>query len=191
MNNVMKFNFLILFLCLASSIVSAETAGEAAIRKVTDHSNFPVKVYKGKLHKPAEFKQDADGTWRDWAGKRIDEPEINFAGKYSISAHSCGGGCRYYQIFDMTNGKELPILNRFKHDEYPPKTSDGYTYMSMLDFRADSRLLVVQYLLEKRVRYRKGDYEITDTKRGCREQSFLMESGKLKSISPVRMSCSE
>jgi hypothetical protein len=142
--------------------------------------DYAVSLYQGNTHLPKWIRRGSNDEWRDDLGKLVDSPEVNFAGKYFIAAHSCGTGCRYYTLTDLSSGRELKALDHFTTAEPPPKTSDGYEYLTILYYRANSKLLVAQYLV--------------DLKRGreqCRERDFLFENGKLKPITGTRRKCRE
>src|SRR5690606_27475864 len=78
-----------------------------------DFSNYRTPLFFGPIANLKGYTQDNSGIWRDEIGKRVSKPSINYAGKYFISLHSCGGSCRYYTMSDMSNGKDLDILDRF------------------------------------------------------------------------------
>jgi hypothetical protein len=59
--------------------------------------DYEVAIYKGTIHRPKWIRRAADDEWRGELGKLVEPPEINFAGKYFVSVHSCGTGCRYYR----------------------------------------------------------------------------------------------
>jgi hypothetical protein len=143
---------------------------------LTDPSNYPVGVFKGRLH---EIYKSS---------------EINFAGKYFVTFERCGiNDCIAYYLFDLTTGKQLFTLDMFLNDYPNTKTNDGYTYTTELIYWPNSRLLVAQYWVEKEkkiVKYR--DYEeIVVTKYECRERSFILENEKLKPISKTRKLCTQ
>ena len=152
-----------------------------------DFSNFPVKVYNGKVHKPNAFTVDQNGNlWEH--NKMVAKAQINFAGKYFITVHSCGTGCRYYRTHDLTNGKELPVLNMFASAEPTPKTSDGWEYLTLLRHKKDSNLLVAQFVLEKVIFKEDGEPEVLNK---CRERLYIFENEELKPVSNTRYYCTD
>lgn len=141
--------------------------------------DFEVAVYRGTIHRPKWIRQVANDEWRDEVGKLVEPPEINFAGKYFVSVHSCGTGCRYYTMTDLSSGRELDLLKDFGAAEPPPTTRDGYTYITDLLTRAHSRLLVAQFHV--------------DTPRGeeCRERAFILDGEKITPVTHTRRSCTK
>ena len=140
---------------------------------------YAIEVYSGSIVAPGWIKKSKDGAWRDDLGKMASEPHVNFAGVYYLSAHSCGTGCRYYSLTDLRTGKELEILGGFASAEPPPRTRGGHTYISILHSRADSTLLVVQYLVQK------------PNAVECRERSFVLSAARLRPVTPTLYECRE
>jgi hypothetical protein len=185
----MKYVISILSFYLICGIANAEVKNNVAVvDELANPSNYLVEVYKGKTVKPDSIKKDVEGHWRDRYGKTVSEPKINFAGKYFVSVHSCGLECRYYQMHNLENGKEIPVFDMFASGDPPPTTKNGWRYTSILNFRKDSNLLVAQYLIEKNFLQDDGEYE---TKFDCRERSYIFENEKLKPISRTRNSCTD
>jgi len=139
--------------------------------------DYEVAIYKGTLHRPRWIRRVADDEWRDELGKLVEPSEVNFAGKYFISVHSCGTGCRYYTLTDLSSGRELDLLKAFGAAERPPATREGYPYVTDLVTRANSKLLVAQFRV--------------DSPRGqeCRQRAFILESAKLTPVTNTRRSC--
>lgn len=139
--------------------------------------DYPVAVQGGAIHKPKWIRRGADDEWRDELGKLVAPPEINFAGKYFVAVHSCGTGCRYYTMTDLSSGRELDLLKDFATTEPPPKTREGYPYVTDLVTRANSKLLVAQFRM--------------DSPRGeeCRERAFIIEREKITPVTNTRRSC--
>lgn len=139
--------------------------------------DYEVAIYRGTIHKPKWIRRVADDEWRDELGKLVEPPEINFAGKYFVSIHSCGTGCRYYTMTDLSSSRELDLLKDFGAAEPPPKTREGYPYVTVLVTRANSKLLVAQFHI--------------DSPRGeeCRERAFILEGEKLTPVTNTRRSC--
>lgn len=132
-------------------------------------SNYSVNVYRGELKIPDYYKK-IDGDWRDNMGKLVAPPAVNFAGKYYIGTHSCGSGCIYYTLSDLTTGADSNALNIFSSDgEHPQKTSDGRTYITSLVSQPDSKMLIAQYHIDPNA----------TAKEECRERIFsLSDDGK-------------
>lgn len=140
--------------------------------------NYEVSLYQGKVHLPKWIRRASEGEWRDDLGKLVASPEVNFAGRYFVAAHSCGTGCRYYTMTDLSSGRKLEALNNFAAAEPPPKTPDGYEYLTILYYRSNSKMLVAQYLVD-----------LKNGRNQCREQTFLFANGKLKPITKTRRNC--
>ena len=137
-----------------------------------------VPLYRGAVHPPAWIRHVGGDEWRDGLGKLVGPPEINFAGKYFIAVHSCGTGCRYYTLTDLSSGRDLDLLEMFAAAEPTPKTRDGREYITELFSRPNSRLLVAQYYIGSG----QGNEE-------CRERVFLFDGGKLKPVTNTRRGC--
>jgi len=159
-----------LILCMLSTPLLAD-----ALPRFED---YEVSVYLGAIHPPKWIRRVASDEWRDDLGKLVEPPEINFAGKYFLAVHSCGTGCRYYTLTDLSSGRDLDVLRDFDTVEPLPKTRDGHEYMTELFSRPNSRMLVAQY----HVKLSQGSEE-------CRERAFLFEDEKLKSITNTRRVC--
>lgn len=129
---------------------------------------------------PKWIRHVRGGTWRDALDKLVIPPEINFAGKYFMAVHSCGTGCRYYTLTDLSTGRELSALEQFTTAEPPPKTRDGHTYLTELFSRPDSSMLVAQYHVD-----------LGDGNEECRERVFLFKGGRLKPTTSTRRMCRE
>lgn len=140
--------------------------------------DYEVVVHKGGIHRPKWIRRVAD-EWRDEVGKLVEAPAINFAGKYFVSVHSCGTGCRYYTMTDLSSGRDLDLLKDFGAAEPPPRTREGYPYVTQLVTRANSKLLVAQFRI--------------DAPRGeeCRERAFRLEGGKITPVTNTRRSCTD
>lgn len=141
--------------------------------------DYPIAVYTGRTHQPKWIRRGPNGEWRDQLGKLVDPPEINFAGRYFVSVHSCGTACRYYTLTDLSTGCELKLLRDFGAAEPPPKPDEGYPFVIDLVTRADSRLLVAQY----RIDGLGGEDR--------RERSFILAAGKLSALGGTRRPCTQ
>lgn len=160
----------ILFLII---LTSAPLLAEALPR----FEDYPASPYRGVIHRPKWIRHGSSGEWRDDVGKLVDDPEINFAGRYFICVHICGTGCRYYTLTDLSSGHDLDMLEVFATAEPTPKTRDGREYLTELFSRPDSRMLVAQYHIG------------LPQEEECRERIFLFDSGKLKPITGTRRGC--
>jgi hypothetical protein len=140
---------------------------------------FAVPLYDGTVH-PPKWIQHQERWWTDELGKRVEAPVINFAGKYFLAAHSCGSGCRYYTMTDLSTGRESRLLEGFATAEPAPKTRDGREYLTILFSRSGSRMLIAQYHID-----------FGKEKEECRERVFLLEKNRLKPITGTRRGCGE
>src|SRR6185437_16974081 len=78
---------------------------------------FYVPLYRGPLKIPEDVHKDAEGVWRDSSEKGVADLEVNFAGEYYLSAHSCGTSCRYYTLNDLRSGREFSDVSMFDAGE--------------------------------------------------------------------------
>jgi hypothetical protein len=178
------FSFILLAISGNLSAESTEKNSTSVYAQVVAprFEEYPVSIHKGKIVVPSKFRKDSQGTWRDEFGKSMDVPQINFAGKYFLSLHSCGAECRYYQLTDLTSGRSVSGLNMFASSDPPNVTRDGYRYMTILDYRADSRMLVALYQIDTDI----------DGKYDCRERVFLFDEAEhIKPISKTKYHCGE
>ncbi len=142
---------------------------------------YPVEIYKGPMHTPSGLR-NIDGSWRDESGKMVAPPEVTFAGEYYLAVHSCGADCRYYQLSNLRTGTDIDEISRFSTGEMPPKTEDGHSYLTILHYQPDSRLIIAEYLL---------DFDGRDAKEACRQQYFVLEGDKIRALSQVFRFCTE
>jgi len=143
-------------------------------------NQFPADVYRGHLKIPREFHKTQEGLWVDESGKPAFAPRVNFAGEYYLTAHSCGTCCRYYTLNNLRTGGEIGQVSMFDAGDRTPTTKDGHTYVPILFFKPDSRLLIVQYELDL----------CTPVERNqCRQRYFVFENGRFRSISRTLPSC--
>jgi len=154
MKNAATFAISLIFCSLTPSLVAQSTSR---------FEDYEVPVYTGAIHRPKWIRKVGGNEWRDNLGKLVDPLEVNFAGKYFVAVHSCGTGCRYYTMTDLSSGRALDLLKDFDAAEPPPKTRDGYPYITDLITRANSKLLVAQYHVE----LRRG--------KECRERAFVLD----------------
>jgi len=80
---------------------------------------------------------------------------------------------------DLSSGKELDLLKDFGAAEPPPKTREGYPYVTDLLTRANSRLFVAQF----RVESSRGEE--------CRERAFILRGEKITPVTNTRRSCTK
>ena len=164
-----------IFICLAL-IFSCWTPSSVA-QSLPQFKNYEVSIYTGAIHRPKWIRHVSGNKWRDGLGKVVDPPEVNFAGKYFVALHSCGSACRYYTMIDLSSGPDLDLLNGFSSAEPPPKTREGYLYVTDLITRANSKLLVAQYRIDS-----PGGEE-------CRERTFVFDGKKISPVTGTRRTC--
>ncbi len=154
-------------------------APSLAAQNLSRFEDYETSVYAGTIHRPKWIRHVSGDEWRDNIGKLVAPPEVNFAGKYFVAVHSCGTGCRYYTMTDLSSGRELKLLNDFGAAEPPPKTREGYAYVTDLITRASSKLLVAQYRI--------------DSPRGeeCRERAFVLDGDTLRPATGRRRTCTQ
>src|SRR5437763_8013908 len=114
----------ILLLISLICIVPGATFAQQALPRFED---YKAPVYRASAHPPKWIRHNGN-EWRDNLGKLVESPQINFAGKYFIAVHSCGTGCRYFTLTDLSSGRDLKVLDIFATAEPPPKTRDGHLY---------------------------------------------------------------
>ena len=95
-------------------------APSSAAQSSPRFEDYQVPVYTGAIHQPKWIRYHGSDGWRDNLGKLVEEPGVNFAGKYFVSAHSCGTSCRYYTMTDLSSGRELHVLEDFDSAEPSP-----------------------------------------------------------------------
>jgi hypothetical protein len=167
---------LAIFSIPASPQESHKPAREMSFRQ------FPVKVYEGRVKVPKGLHKDPDGAWRDEEEKWVADPQVNFAGEYYLSGHSCGTCCRYYTLNNLRTGRELDAVSMFDAGDTPPRTKDGHTYVPILFFKPDSRLLIVQYDLDPCTSVENNQ---------CRQRYFVFDNGRFKAISRTTAHCTQ
>lgn len=141
--------------------------------------DFPAAKHPGPWMLPKGVRRVSANEWRNENGKLIEPPKVNFAGKYTIILNSCGAGCRYYTLTDLSTGRDLTTLSVFAAAEPPPTTKEGFTYVTDLVGRATSNMLVAQYQVETKT----AGIE-------CRERVFVFESEKLRPVTNTKKGCS-
>jgi len=141
---------------------------------------FHVPIYQGPLKVSANAHKDSQGAWRDDHNKLVEPPEVNFAGQYYLEVHSCGTGCRYYTLNSLLSGREYRDISMFDAGDPPPRTKDGHTYVPILFFKPDSRLLIAQYNL---------DQSAPVEQNMCRQRYYVFQNGSFRPLSKTLMSC--
>jgi len=141
--------------------------------------DFPVIMPLEPWVLPKDIYHLSTKEWKNANGKLIESPKVNFAGKYVIILNSCGTGCRYYTLTDLSTGRDLPTLKIFGSKRPPATTKEGFTYVTNLVGRNGSTMLVAQYQIE------------TETvRKECRERVFVFENEKLRPITKTKKYCS-
>jgi hypothetical protein len=161
----------------------AESATTAEVTQATSaypkFEDFPATKHPGPWVLPKGVRRVSANEWRNENGKLIEPVKVNFAGKYAIILNSCGTGCRYYTLTDLSTGRGLNTLSVFAAAEPPPTTKEGFTYITDLVGQAGSNMLVAQYQVETRT---------AGTE--CRERVFVFENEKLKPLTNTKKGCS-
>jgi hypothetical protein len=160
----------LILLCATSTLVSQTSL---------QFKDYEVPVYSGTIHLPKWIRRVSEDEWRDKLGKLVEPPEVNFAGKYFVSVHSCGTGCRYYRTTDLSSGRDLDLLKGFDAAKRPPTTREGYPYVTELVTRSNSKMLVAQYRID------------SPAGEECRERVFVLDGEKLTPQSGTRRKCGE
>lgn len=158
---------------IALSIVLYSLPQSLAAQSSLRFEDYNVKLYTGRIHQPNWIRRDARGDWRDELDKLVEEPTINFAGKYFIAMHGCGTYCRYYTMTDLSTGREINLSKVFASRE----THGLNVYLADLITRPNSRMLVAQFRHEPQ----NGEE--------CRERVFVLNGAKLAPITGTRRSC--
>jgi hypothetical protein len=113
---------------IAISLIFFSLTPSFSAQSSSRFEDYEVPVYTGTIHRPKWIRHVSGDEWRDNLGKLVDPPEVNFAGKYFVVVHSCGTGCRYYTMTDLSSGRALDLLKDFGAAEPLPRTRDGYPY---------------------------------------------------------------
>jgi hypothetical protein len=103
----------------------------------TDH---PVtQMHRGAIAAPV-FRNDQDRLYRTRIREAANEGKVNFAGHYVLSAFGCGSSCLMVFALDADTGQVhwLPFTVSWGIDDKGIGAD-----MLPLDFRPDSRLLIV------------------------------------------------
>jgi hypothetical protein len=167
----------LIFFALFSVLVGANATD--AYSEQPSFEKYAVSVFTGEILTPTDFKVDKNGIWRDSVGKMIEEPHVNFSGKYFLSKHSCGTECRYYLLSDLTTGKHISDLDMFANTDPPSRTKEGFRYMTNIHFVKSSSMLVAQYEIQK------------NDKIACKERVFVFDGASVRPISSTKNYCSK
>lgn len=181
---------LFLFSFLAVALLLAKTGNCQARPSFED---YPVKeIYTGKFHLPDDLttettvdpigKMFEDITWRNEFGKRINPPELNFAGKYYLFINSLGALAHYYRMIDLSTGKYVSNTNIFDSSEtHYMRTKKGYRCLTSLFTKPDSRLVLARCI----------DDRLIDNP-DCEIRYFLLDkNGKFRPLTKKRYACTE
>jgi hypothetical protein len=141
--------------------------------------DYEAPIFNGTIRLPQWIRHVNGDEWRDELGKLVGPPEINFAGKYYVMVHSCGTGCRYYTMDDLSTGRAVDLLKGFDAAEPSPKIREGNPYITDLITRPNSRLLIAQYHIEL-----PGGEE-------CRERAFVLKGRGLRPVTSTRRTCKD
>ncbi|WP_239483094.1 hypothetical protein [Paraburkholderia sp. C35] len=156
----------IVMFSLAVGILSSYATAHPDEPKFAD---YRVAIFRGDTKVPGYYKRTGN-DWYDEMGKMVAAPEVNFAGKYHIGVHSCGMGCRYYTLSDLSNGIDSNALDIFSNDVRSKSTSNTENYIVDLASKSDSKMLIAQYHIQQSASF----------KEKCRQKVFtLSDDGKM------------
>lgn len=130
-------------------------------------------IYNGEIVLPDDYKQDkSEGTIRDNLYKMVDI-QLNFAGKYSIVRHSCGAGCMYITLIDLSSGNEdYDIFSKFSLSEANSFQINDEKYITYPVSVKESYGVIMKYIPD------------IDGK-PCYEQKFILKNNKLVEYSKM------
>ena len=151
----MKYFLSIIGYIIVSQIDFAFAGDSGLLSYDTLFSKYEVSISNSPIKTPSGFIKK-ENIWVDNLDKRINPPEINFAGEYYIALHSCGYECRYYTLHNLITGMDLTNkIDRFASTEPDPNLAPNQVYFIKLYFRPNSSLLIARYY--KRLDIDKGD----------------------------------
>ena len=106
---------------------------------------MPVKdIYNGKNILPNEYSKK-EGMIFDSLGKAVDI-QLNFNGRYSIVRHSCGTGCSYITLINLSNGSENSLIfSDYSLSEAGGIMINNEKYLSIPVSKADSYGIIMKY----------------------------------------------
>lgn len=177
-------NALARMLCIVIALAPLRGASEAkSHRPDLEFDKYPATVYDGPFKIPNDLQKNEKGEWHDSNNKLVAPPQVTFAGEYYLAGRSCGTGCRYYELLNLRTGEIVHDIARFDTGEPPPRTPDGHEFLTILYFRPGSRMIKAEYLLDVF-----GGKPGPET---CRQQYFVLDNGKIYSISKTYPFCTE
>ncbi len=161
----MKKLFVTMFLLISISICYGQ---EDAFFK-----NYPAEnKYNGKIVLPEGYRKEEGLIFND-INKAV-ELTINYNGKYAIVRNSCGTGCMYLTLVDVSNGKvDENIFADYNINEITAMEINGERYISIPLSKKESRGIIMKY---------KPADSADET---CYEQKFIIENRKLKALSDI------
>lgn len=163
-----KIVYILLALFILGSINTVFAQDDAFFKKYTAKN-----VYKGEVVLPEGYIKE-DGMIFNNINKAVDLT-INYNGKYSIVRNSCGGGCMYLALVDLSTGEvDENILADYNTNEMTAMEIDGKRYISIPLSKKESTGIIMKYIPEI-------DEEINT----CYEQKFTIENGTLKALSEI------
>lgn len=159
-----KIMFFVFFIVIIPSYVFADDFFE---------KNQVKNIYNGKIILPHDYQNDkSSGIIRDAAYKMVDVT-LNFAGKYSIVRHSCGAGCMYITLIDLSSGNEdYDIFSQFSLNEANNFQISGEKYITYPVSVKESNGVIMKYI---------PDIDGNP----CYEQKFILQNNKLVEYSKI------
>ncbi|MCM2546270.1 hypothetical protein [Burkholderia glumae] len=162
-------------------LLSATAVQASALEE--DFSHYGTQIFYGNLVIPSYYTK-TDYGWRDDQGKLVDNPHINFAGKYFVGRHSCGTECVYFSLSDLTTGKDSNALDMFSSgSDTPSRTRDGRRYLTEIITKPDSRMLIARYHISAS----------STLPEECKEKEFLLDekTGKVGPTAKESIPCKQ
>lgn len=161
----MKKIFVTMFLLISISICYGQ---EDAFFK-----NYPAEnKYNGKIVLPEGYRKEEGLIFND-INKAVDLT-INYNGKYSIVRNSCGTGCVYLTLVDLSTGEvDEDILANYNTNEMTSMEIDGKRYISIPLSKKESTGIIMKYI------------PADSAGETCYEQKFIIENRKLKALSDI------
>lgn len=162
-----KIVYILLAVFILGSINTVFAQDDAFFKK------YPAKnVYKGEIVLPEGYRKEEGMIFND-INKAVDLT-INYNGKYAIVRNSCGTGCMYLTLVDVSNGKvDENIFADYNINEITAMEINGERYISIPLSKKESRGIIMKY---------KPADSADET---CYEQKFIIENGTLKELSEI------
>ncbi|HUK88462.1 MAG TPA: hypothetical protein VLT85_12420 [Terriglobales bacterium] len=112
--------------------------------KLPDFADYPVKeVYKGKPVPPRPVTR-YQRLYRTRIRESVAQG-VNFAGHYVVATWGCGTGCMEFAVADAVSGRVYdPPMTAIEFHVGPESGPELQKYPEMVNFKADSALLVVE-----------------------------------------------